>query len=372
MDLFNSESLTQLDQSNLSSDSLNEATLDQASITANTDDNLTNNLLVNSINQTTEQPTPRPKNVSAGSPILRQTSEQPRFKDVNDFFVQTERELDQNPLYNTGAATSKWTPKKTVEKYDDQDYGYIYGIDNDDFYGKMESSWSTVGKAVPRLAMGVVNKVMMGAGFIAGLVNPLNWGEAIYNTATDQPGGNLIDIAADNGIYKIFEGLDEWTKNEWLPTFQEAADREKGFWARAGSDLDFWTDDFVDGVSFLAAAWIPGAVLGEIGVGAAMASRLAKVTQTFGRAGQIGAAGIEEASALSRWFAQSGKAARNLDAFNSWAIATSSEAMFEASEVRNSILNSPDFDANGDAIINPKTGRPFSLDEKKKWQPKVR
>ena len=366
MDLSNAESLTQLDQSNLSAGNLNEATLDQGSIATNINDNVTNNLLVNSINQTTEQTTARPKNVSAGNPMLRQVSGQPHFKDANDFFAQSERALQQDPTYQTGYATPKWTPEKTVEKYDDQDYGYIYGVDNDDFYGKRESWYETVGKAVPRLAMGVIDKVGMGVGFIAGLVNPWNWGEAIYNTATDQPGGNLIDIAADNSIYKIFEGVDEWTKNEWLPTFQEAADKKKGFWARAGSDLDFWTDDFVDGVSFLAAAWIPGAVLGELGAGAAMASRLGKVAQGLGMAGEVGAAGIEEASALSRWFAQSGKAARNLDAFNSWAIATSSEAMFEASAVRTDILNSPDYDINGDPIINQATGKPFTSDEKKK------
>ena len=366
MDLFNVESLTQLDQSNLSADNLNEATLDEGSISTNINDNVTNNLFVNSINQTTEQTTVRPKKVSAGNPMLRQVSGQPHFKNVNDFFAQSERDLRQNPTYQTGYATPKWTPEKIVEKYDDQDYGYIYGIDNDDFYGKRESWYETVGKAVPRLAMGVIDKVGMGVGFIAGLVNPWNWGEAIYNTATDQPGGNLIDIASDNSMYKIFEGIDEWTKNEWLPTFQEAADREKGFWARAGSDLDFWTDDFVDGVSFLAAAWIPGAVLGELGAGAAMASRLGKVAQGLGMAGEVGAAGIEEAAVLTRWFAQSGKAARDLNAFNSWAIATSSEAMFEASAVRKDILNSPDYDVNGDAILNPATGRMFTSDEKKK------
>jgi hypothetical protein len=365
--------LTDLDQSmgglsvsDLNTTALDETTLNTSSVSDNVNDNVTNNLLVNSINQTTEQTTVRPKNVSAGNPMLRQMSGQPHFKDLNDFYVQTEKQLDQNPLYDTGAATSKWTPKKTVEKYDDQDYGYIYGIDNDDVYGKRESWYETIGKGIPRLAMGVINKVGEGAGFIAGLVNPWNWGEAIYNTATDQPGGNLIDIAADNAIYKTFENLDEWTKNEWLPTFQEAADRNKGFWARAGSDLDFWTDDFVDGVSFLAAAWIPGAVLGELGAGAAMASRLGKVAQGLGLAGEVGVAGIEEASALTRWFSQTGKAARNLDAFNSWAIATSSEAMFEASQVRNDILNSPDFDINGDPVINQATGKPFTTDEKKK------
>ena len=148
MDLFNVESLTQLDQSNLSADNLNEATLDEGSISTNINDNVTNNLFVNSINQTTEQTTVRPKKVSAGNPMLRQVSGQPHFKNVNDFFAQSERDLRQNPTYQTGYATPKWTPEKIVEKYDDQDYGYIYGIDNDDFYGKRESWYETVGKAV--------------------------------------------------------------------------------------------------------------------------------------------------------------------------------------------------------------------------------
>ena len=31
----------------------------------------------------------------------------------------------------------------------------------------------------------------------------------------------------------IFNQLDEKSKTEWLPTYQEADDREKGFWSRA-------------------------------------------------------------------------------------------------------------------------------------------
>ena len=93
---------------------------------------LTTNLFVNSLNGTTTQTTIAPKGTSANSPLLRQ-QEPAQFENLDDFFNQSQKNLRQNPLYQTGAM-GKLTPTKTVEKYDDQDYGYIYGIDNDDFY----------------------------------------------------------------------------------------------------------------------------------------------------------------------------------------------------------------------------------------------
>ena len=364
MNVTEDQSLLQDQQSNMDMQADTQSAADQSN-------SLTTNLFVNSLNQqdaTTQEttsPTGRggiaPKHTSAGNPALR-ISGAPNFKSMDDFYAGTNAELKQNPLYESGAVSGKWTDKHTIEKYDDQDYGYLYNQDNDDFYGKRESWLETAYKVPARLSMGVINKVGMGVGFIAGLVNPWNWGEA---AVTDE---NLISIAADNALYKVFEASEEFTKNEWLPTFQEAADRKKGFWQRLYSDGDFWADDFVDGVSFLAAAWIPGAVLGELGAGAAMAARLGKGAQSLGLAVEAGevAANVERASTLSKWFAESGRAAKQLDKFNSWALATSSEAMFEAASVRKDILNSPDYDVNGDAVLNPKTGRPFTPDEKRK------
>jgi hypothetical protein len=212
--------------------------------------------------------------------------------------------------------------------------------------------------------MGIINDLGKGAGLVSGLVNPWNWGEAAYNAYTDKPDGNLIDIAADNFLYNVFSSLDEWTRDEWLPTFQEAADRNKGFWHRVGTDPDFWTQDLVDGLAFLASAWIPGAALAKFGTGAAMASRISKLGSRVGVAAETSTL-VADAASSARWFEQTGKLARNLDAFNSWAVATSSEAMFEAAEVRRSILDAPLYDEFGDALINKKTGKPFTLDERK-------
>jgi hypothetical protein len=359
--LLGNESLTSdLSESDLSLSNLSESsTALEETTNNNSADNVSTNLLVQSINQQGVPVGPKPKNVSSGSPLLRSAVGQSSYKNFDDYFSQNERMLYQNPLYQTSGSTPKYVTAKEQEKFDDQDYGYIYGIDNEDEYGKMESSWITVGKAIPRFVIGTIDKVAQGFGFIGGLA----YG-AVAKGLGAYEGENIIDIASDNAVMNTLNQFDEWTKNEWLPTFQEAADREKGFWARAYSDLDFWTNDFVDGISFLAAAWIPGAILGEAGAGAAMAARLARAGKALGVVGDVSST-VQEASALTRWFSQTGKAARNLDAFNSWAIATSSEAMFEASAVRKDILESPDYDKNGDPIINFKTGRPFTVEEKK-------
>ena len=363
--LVGEESLT-----NLGETGLDQQQTDQPETGSQTEQNLTKNLFVESLNGGQTDPTKpttpavkKPKNVSYGNPAYNQPSFA-GYTNMNDFWSGTESQLRTNPRYETGYGSSKMTPTKTIERYDDQDYGYIYGIDNDDFYGKREAWYETLGKAVPRLGMGIINELGKGVGFVAGLVNPWNWGEAAYNTYTDQPGGNLIDIAADNVIHKAFEASDEWTRNEWLPTFQEAADNNKGFWHRVATDADFWTQDFVDGLAFLASAWIPGAALSKVGAGAALATRIGGLGARVSVAAEASTLAAEAASS-ARWFEQTGKLARNLDAFNSWAIATSSEAMFEAAEVRKSILDAPMYDEFGDPIINKKTGKPFTLDERK-------
>jgi hypothetical protein len=184
----------------------------------------TRNLLVESINQTTNQTTKKPpKNISSANPMFRQVTSVPGYKSPNDFYAGMEQTLQKNPLYEEGhRAMTKLTPKKVVEKYDDQDYGYIYGMDNDDMYGKLESPWTTGFKAIPRLGLGIVNKLAMGVGYVSGLLNPVNWAESIYK------GTNLIDTVSDTAIVRAFDYLEEETKNEWLPTFQEAADKKKG------------------------------------------------------------------------------------------------------------------------------------------------
>lgn len=292
--------------------------------------------------------TPKQKKSQAARSMIR--GDIPKSATMDDFLNNVESIRRQDPLYGTGARTPDAIPIKTYEKFDDQKYGYIPGADNDDFYGKQESWYQTAAKAPLRLSAYTVYKVGEGIGFVAGLASPWNWG-------TDE---GVVSKAADNSMYQFFNYLDEETKNEWLPTFQEAADREKGFWNRAATDGDFWTEDAVDGFAFMASAWIPGIALSKLGLGARALSMLSKVGTLTGEAGVA----IEGAEAAANYFSKAQTWAKGLDKFNAWALATTSESMFEAKGVRDKILDNLSYDQYGNQVINPKTNKPYTEQEK--------
>lgn len=246
---------------------------------------------------------------------------------------------------------SKNVPGERTRKYDDMEYGYRYGVDMDDFYGEMESPLTTFGKGLGRFGLGVVTKAGQGVGYILGLAFPGNWDE------------NIISNAADNGITYLFDQLDEKTKQDWLPTFQEAADRDKGFWNKFFTDGDFWMTDAVDGAAFLVSAWIPGLALSKLGVGARLAQTLSATRLGVGGA----EAAIEGAAMTQNYLTKANSIFKTgIDKFNAWALATGSEAMFEAAEIRRGVMDSLTEDEFGRIRINPETGTPYSEDEKRK------
>ena len=235
--------------------------------------------------------------------------------------------LNSNPLMQSGALSDGVYKESIVRRYDDEDYGFLPGADNDDFYGKKESWYEkSIGAIAFKLPVYTITKVLEGTGFLLGLASPWNYG-------TEE---GVISKAADNTLYKAMDSFEDYTKNEWMPTFQEAADREKGFWNRFATDGDFWAEDAVDGLAFMASAWIPGMALSKLGLGAAAMRGLGSVSR-------VGAAGlgatIEGAEAIANYFTQAQKVAKGIDQFGTWALATASESMFEGKEVRDNVRN---------------------------------
>lgn len=244
----------------------------------------------------------------------------------------------------------KIVPYENARKYMDMPYGYTYGLNNDDFYGQQEGIATTTAKGVGRFLLGVGTKVGQGAGFLLGLANPMNWDE------------NVISNAANNGITKIFDDIDERTKQDWLPTFQELEDTKKGFWGRFFTDGDFWATDFVDGAAFFVSAWVPGIGLSKLGLGAKLARGLSGLRLGIGEA----EAAVEGAAAAQNYLSKANTLFKTrIDKFNSWALATAGEAMFEAASVKNNVIKSLSEDENGRTVYNPDTGLPYTDAEKK-------
>jgi len=216
--------------------------------------------------------------------------------------------------------------ENTAGRLLDAEFGFSPILDNEDFYAQRQSGINKLGKGLLKLPLLVGTKLGSGVGFLAALSNPVNW------FAED----GYISAVADNAISGFFDGWENDIKNNWMPTFQEAEDRDQGFFKSLG-DANFWAEDVTDGLAFMASAWIPGLALGELGVGARAISSLARL-------GSVGAEGlgasIEAAESVANYFKNAAKYAKTIDKFNSWALATSSEAMFEAKGVKDSIMQS--------------------------------
>ena len=264
-----------------------------------------------------------------------------------------------NPLHGTAATRTDFIPDEISRKYKDLPYGYIPGIDNDDFYSDRDSWYEKLGKGALRLPALVTTKLGQSLGFLGSL--PIEGVSAMLKDG-DQ---NIIAAAADNTWSNYFKDLEETVKTDWLPTYNSAADRNKGFFGRMFTDGDFWMDDVVDGAAFMAAAWIPGIGLSKLGAGNKIVGAMGKA---FGKplANPSTIANVEAIGAGTAYFRNAQKIANGLDKVNAWAMATASESLFEASGIKDNVYKSLTTNQFGQPVINPETGEAYTEEEKKR------
>lgn len=256
-------------------------------------------------------------------------------------WLQKARQMDQDLM--SGSGTESLISAKGTDKYLDQAYGYNPQRDNEDFYAQQQSAISEIPKALVKFVPLTLAKVGTGLGYLAGLADPTNWGEG------------YVSNAADNGLVRTFDSLENTIKNEWMPTFQEANDRDKGFFSRAFTDLNFWTEDTLDAAAFMASAFVPGLGISKIGVGAKASQLLSRL----GIAAENGVLGNTGLAKLASYMRNAQSLAQTLDKATITALNTASEAMWEAKGVRDGVMESLS------GKINPSTGREYTDLEKR-------
>jgi hypothetical protein len=241
-------------------------------------------------------------------------------------------------------------PEAQTRRFREGPGGYIYGRDNEDAQAKAEGFWTNLGKGLVRLPMSIGIKTGQSVGFIFGLANPTNWG------------ADYIDNASKNAIAQVFSSMDESMKEDWLPVYQKAEAKDKGFWWRATHDMNFWTSDFVDGVAFMASAYAPGGILSKLGLG----QRIAKGLSAFKWGAESADLAIEGAAKAQNYLTKAQSIwANRINKFNQWALSVGGEAMFEAKEVGDNIKKGLTYDENGQIRIDPETGLPYTEEKKK-------
>jgi hypothetical protein len=264
------------------------------------------------LGQPGQAPVPSSKPVSSYGPITMDQA----YELTQDMNRKT------RPFYGTGFTEPITTPERIGRKYAGQEFGFMPGIDNEDIYAQRQGSLAKIGSAIPKFVLSAVAKTGQGVGFIGGLLNPANM--------LSEDG--YIASASDNAFSKAFTNMEDWVKNDFFltTTFQEAKDRDKGFFARAFTDLDFWTEDVVDAAAFLASAYVPGTLLSKLGLGMKIARGLSAT-----RLGVTAASGtIEGLQAVPNYLRNASSLAKSFDKVTTWALATGAEAMVEAKGVK--------------------------------------
>lgn len=262
----------------------------------------------------------------------------------------------------TAPTTGIQSPYEQAKKYDRVSLGYDVNRDNEDFYAQNQSAFEQIGAGLGRLALTTGTKLASGLSYLGGAVTGLV-------TAGFQPGSfgeNWLATTADNAFVNFFNGLEEDVKTDLFPVFQDAADRNKGFFSRALTDLNFWTDEAVDGAAFMLSSLLPGAALGKLGLGAKAVRGLAGAADKAEDAAkilqglkQVGIQGFDEVGKVQQItkLMSNAKLARSIDLGASAVTNTAIESLVEAAEVKKQMTESLT------GKINPETGDYYTPQE---------
>jgi hypothetical protein len=193
---------------------------------------------------------------------------------VDDPWTYLLRTTGRNPFAGMGivpagpaAMTDYWSNRKFTSEADSyqsgntyRDIGFLIGRDNENLFAKNRSFWDESFNTIVRLLDKAGGYTAQGFGFLGGLIG-------IGNKANRYDNGsgfaNWIAGASDNGLAQWGAEFTEDVDNIYRPIYQDAEDKNKGFFRRMLTDAEFWKGEVTDGVAFLLSAYA-GSNLGKI------------------------------------------------------------------------------------------------------------
>ena len=219
--------------------------------------------------------------------LLLQPGEDPKDLDI----ISTIKEWEEGPT-NVFQIESPHAPRlynvdfDAFDKYMTRPWD-LEGQDIYDMRAKGQSGGEKFRYGITKLAGKTATAVVGGVGMLAhGLPNMIyNLGaEAIDPEGTEGGYGDAFRSIFENDFQRGLDGINEWM-DEKLPHYYSKEEQEMGVWQSMGT-ANFWLNDFVNGLSFVA-----GAVLTEIATGglitAAMPVRATQFLNGISRANQI-------------------------------------------------------------------------------------
>jgi len=305
------------------------------------------------------------------------------------FFLKS---TGRNPFSNLGivpagpaATTDYFSNRKFTSEADSyqsgstyKDIGFLIGRDNENLFAKNRSFWDESFNTAVRLLDKAGAYTLQGFGFLGGLVGIGN----DHNNYSNGSGfANWIAGASDNALSAWSKDFADNVDNYYRPIYQDAEDRDKGFFKRMLTDSEFWKGDAVDGVAFLGSAYLTGnlgqvANLGGKAVRGVAALRGLNFADEAAALSAEGLSGVSEATNLSKgataaesgapltpnaFSSNAGKVfsryaeeagnfenARRINMGVSTLINTASESMFEADNLKHEVIDKLSTEKNPD------------------------
>lgn len=291
-------------------------------------------------------------------------------KTAEDVMSMWDNQTLNNPAYKNASDRVKTTvPYDQISKYADD---FILGRDNEDYYAQKYQAGiggflKGVGKMIGRFGVGAVAKTGESLGYLGGMLNPGNWDS------------NFFLNIADNGFAKMFEKLDTKGKDWLIPVYQEATDRDKGFWGRFFTDSTFWTNDFADGAAFMASAFVPGVLETKVLNLGEKAVALADFVTGASKGNKILSV-AEDATKIADYMRNAQRIKNVVDKGTIFAMNTASEAMFEGKGVADTVYQQALKDGKSDqeakTMANTAAGNSFNanllaLSASNMWEAKL-
>lgn len=145
----------------------------------------------------------------------------------------------------------------TYESYSKYLGNVMLGTDFEELRSEQQGTWGKTKNALLRSPLSIVAKIGAGFSGVAGAIStlPLSAFElATTGKITDWTYGTIFD----NAFIDMFNSIEEKTEN-YFPIYNSNQYKHGNSWQKMWT-ADYWTQDFADGIEFLASAWAGGII----------------------------------------------------------------------------------------------------------------
>jgi len=209
----------------------------------------------------------------------------------------------------------------------------------EDVRAEAQSWYSSLGNGIARLGLTTGTKLLSGVSSV---------GDVIMNSAASLALDE--DVSGATPLSGLFDSMEEAIK-EAFPVYNTRADQRKNFLHRAVTDLDFWTNDMVDGAAFMISAYLTGMGAAKLlgpatkalygarleAAAATEAAKIAELESAIAAGNQAAKAELIGTSLVK------GNLAKNMQLANNITVATASrtvESIAEGKQTYNQVFNS--------------------------------